>query len=157
MPDQEAYMLYWYYHKIKRDNARTIASCEEGEAQCWKSWDTKNFISSGSDTLDHGTESTSLPTILSGGEALLEVFVLLWRWKLFYISLNISGHQTVSLDIDFTTKLRDAILGRNRVVWRVKLNAGNLGIRRTSSRADYSATFEKLKYASAFCFQRREC
>ena len=32
----------------------------------------------------------------------------------------------------------------------MRTNAGNLCIRKTSSQADYSATFEKLKNASAF-------
>ena len=42
------------------------------------------------------------------------------------------------------------MLGLSRVVRRARINVGNLGIRKTSSRADNSAHFEKLKYASAF-------
>ena len=38
----------------------------------------------------------------------------------------------------------------HRVAKRVMANAGNLGIRKTSSQANFSATFEKLKNASPF-------
>ena len=42
------------------------------------------------------------------------------------------------------------MLGLSLVVRRARINVGNLRIRKTSSRADNSAHFEKLKYASAF-------
>ena len=42
------------------------------------------------------------------------------------------------------------MLGLSRVSRRARINVGNLGIRKISSRADNSAPFEKLKYASAF-------
>ncbi len=40
--------------------------------------------------------------------------------------------------------------GLHRVARRVMANAGNLGIRKTSSQANFSATFEKLKNAPPF-------
>ena len=40
--------------------------------------------------------------------------------------------------------------GLSRVVRRARINVGNVGIRKTSSRADNNAHYEKLKYASAF-------
>ena len=59
-------------------------------------------------------------------------------------------HQTLMGKTDTTTTYRDTMLGLSRVVRRARINVGNLGIRKTSSRADNSAHFEKLKYASAF-------
>ena len=40
--------------------------------------------------------------------------------------------------------------GLSRVVRRARINVGNVRIRKTSSRADNNAHYEKLKYASAF-------
>ena len=58
-------------------------------------------------------------------------------------------HQTSTGKTDATTRYRDTMLGLSRVARRARINVGNLGIRQTSSRADNSAHFEKLKYASA--------
>ena len=38
---------HWYYHNIKRRNAWTISTTEEGDGQCWRSSVTKNLFSSG--------------------------------------------------------------------------------------------------------------
>lgn len=57
-------------------------------------------------------------------------------------------HGTSKGDIHTSTKEREAMLRRYRVVRKVTTNAGNLGIRKTQ--ADYSTTLEKLKYAPSF-------
>ena len=150
-------LLYWYYHKIKRDNARTIASCEKGEAQYWKSRDTKNCIKRirypGPWNRIYFTTYDSLcgdRSSAGGVRTFMTVQTLLYIIECQWSSNRISWYWLYH-------KIKRCITWYNWSGVKVKLNAGNLGIRRTSSRADYSATFEKLKYASAFCFQRREC
>ena len=59
-------------------------------------------------------------------------------------------HGTSKGDIHTSTKEREAMLGRCRVVRKVTTNAGNLGIRKTYPQADYGTILEKLKYAPAF-------
>ena len=70
-----------------------------------------------------------------------------------YQSVNVN---VIEHDIHTSTKEREAMLGRYRVVRKVTTNAGNLGIRKTYSQADYRL-WKSWSMRLLFCFQRREC